>query len=165
MDFLDVVWLLMEAPGEKNWEGFAIMAWSLLWNNRNSAWHGGVCKRGKTIAGEAQKYEDEVRASMPVQRNGTPPAPRIKQWTPPPRGKYKINTDAAVFQDLGCCGVGVVIRNDNGQMMGAMCKRVGFPLGALEAEAKALEAGLLFAWDLGLKDRVVESDSLSVIKP
>ena len=81
-----------------------------------------------------------------------------------PRGKYKINTDAAVFQDLGCCGVRVVIRNDKGQMMGAMCKRVGFLLGALEAEAKALEASLLLAWDLGLKDIVVWSDSQLVIQ-
>ena len=40
-DFLDVVWLLMEEPGEKNWEGFAIMAWS-LWTNRNLVRHGGA---------------------------------------------------------------------------------------------------------------------------
>ena len=158
-----MVWLLMEAPGEKNWEGFAITTWS-LWNNRNSARHWGVCKRGKTIAREAKKYKDEVHASIPVQRKGTPPTPRIKQWTLPPRGKYKINIDAVLFQDLGCCGVRVVIRNDKGQMMGAMCKRVGFLLGALEAEAKALEAGLLLSWDLGLKDIVVWSDSQLVIQ-
>ena len=153
-----MVWLLMEAQWEKHWEGFAVTAWS-LWNNRNLARYGGVCKRGKTIAREAQKYEEEVRTSVPVQRNGKPSAPKIKHWTPPPHGQYKINSDAVVFQDLGCYGVGVVIRNDKGQMMGAMCKRVGFPLGALEAEAKALEAGLFLAWDLGLKDIVVESDS------
>lgn len=52
-DFLDVVWLLMESLGEKNWEGFAITAWS-LWNHRNSVQHRGVCKREKTIVGEAQ---------------------------------------------------------------------------------------------------------------
>ena len=47
------------------------MAWS-LWNNRNAARHGGVYKRGKAIALEAQKYEDEVRASMLAHRNGIP---------------------------------------------------------------------------------------------
>lgn len=54
-DFLDVVWLLMESLGEKNWEGFSITAWS-LWNHRNLVWHGGFCKQEKTIVGEAQKY-------------------------------------------------------------------------------------------------------------
>jgi len=69
-----------------------------------------------------------------------------------------------MFKDLGYYGVGVIITNDKGQMMSAMSKRVDFPLGALEAEAKATEAVLLLAWDLGLKDIVVESDSQLVIQ-
>ena len=48
--------------------------------------------------------------------------------------------------------------------MGAMCKKVDFPLEDLEAEAKVVEAGILLAWDLGLKDIVVEGDSHLVIQ-
>ena len=48
--------------------------------------------------------------------------------------------------------------------MGALCKKVEFPLGAIEAEAKATEAGIYLAWDLGLKDIVVEGDSQQVIQ-
>ena len=43
--------------------------------------------------------------------------------------------------------------------MGALCKQAFFPLGALEAEAKAAEAGILLGWDLGLKNIVVEGDA------
>ena len=57
----------------------------------------------------------------------------------------------------------MVIRNDKGQMMGALCKKVAAPWGALEAKAKATEAGILLAWDLGLKDIVMEGDSQLVI--
>ena len=44
-------------------------------------------------------------------------------------------------------------------MMGAMCKKVEFLLGALKVEAKATKASIYLAWDLGLKDIVVEGDS------
>ena len=44
-----------------------------------------------------------------------------------------------MFRDQGKIGVGVVIRNDRGELMGAMSQKIHFPLGAIEAEAKAME--------------------------
>ena len=72
---------------------------------------------------------------------------------------YKVNIDAIVFKEQRCYGIGVVIRNDKGQMMGALCKKITLPWGALEAKAKAAETDIMLAWDLGLKDIVVEGDS------
>ena len=48
--------------------------------------------------------------------------------------------------------------------MGALCKKINLPWGALEAEAKAAEIGILFPWDLGLKEVVVEGDSQLVME-
>ena len=48
--------------------------------------------------------------------------------------------------------------------MGAMSKKVGFPLRALEAKAKATEAGILLAWNLELKDIIMEGDAQLVIQ-
>ena len=47
--------------------------------------------------------------------------------------------------------------------MGVLCKKVAAPWGALEVKAKATKTGILLAWDLGLKDIVVEGDSQLVM--
>ena len=43
--------------------------------------------------------------------------------------------------------------------MAAMSKKLWVPLGPLEVETKAMEEGIDFAWDVGLRDVVFETDS------
>ena len=62
-----------------------------------------------------------------------------------------------------CAGIGVLIRDEQGRVEAALSKKVDAPLGAVEVEAKALEAGCLFARDVGLQDVVLEGDSINLI--
>nr|XP_023898594.1 uncharacterized protein LOC112010485 [Quercus suber] len=87
-----------------------------------------------------------------------------KSWSPPPPNWYKVNKDEAVFKEQGSINVGVVIRNAKGKVMGAISKKICLPLGTIEAEAKAVEEGILLAWDLALKNVVVEGDLLAVVQ-
>ena len=68
-----------------------------------------------------------------------------------------------MFTEAGQCGLGVVIRNDNRPLMGSLSKMFPYPLGAMEVEAKAVECGIIFAWEMGLKQVIVEGDSQVVI--
>lgn len=67
------------------------------------------------------------------------------RWRPPSLRWYKVNIDGAILKELGHCGIGVVVQNDKGQIMGALSKLLPYPLGALEIEAKAIEIGTIFA--------------------
>lgn len=64
-----------------------------------------------------------------------------------------------VFTEVGQCVLGVVIHNDSRQLMGVLSKILPYLLGAMEAEAKAIECGITFTWELGLRQVIVKGDS------
>lgn len=49
-------------------------------------------------------------------------------------------------------------------MEAALSKTIMAPLGAIEAEAKAFEAGILFAKDIGIQEFILEGDSTIIYK-
>ena len=81
-------------------------------------------------------------------------------WCPPPRDRYKINVDSAVFTSQQSVGVGVLIRDSEGRVVGACSKKIQAPLGAVEVEAKVFEFGLQFAKDMLIQYFILEGDSL-----
>ena len=57
-------------------------------------------------------------------------------------------------------GLWILIRDAEGQLIGACSRKLEVPLGAIEAEAKAVELSLMFARDLSIQDFTLESDLL-----
>ena len=84
-------------------------------------------------------------------------------WSPPPLGLYKVNVDAATFKDIRATGIGVVIWDSLGKVAAVLCRKLDASLSPLEAESKALEAGILFAQCHGCSAVVLEGDSLVLI--
>ncbi|KAK9990307.1 hypothetical protein SO802_025292 [Lithocarpus litseifolius] len=64
--------------------------------------------------------------------------------------------------ELNSVGVGVMVRDWNGQFLAAMSRKIHAPLGPPTAEAKAFELGLQFAKQLGITDFILEGDLLIV---
>ena len=80
-------------------------------------------------------------------------------WSPPPPGSCKVNVDAATFKDIRSTGIEIVIRDSLGHVAAVFLQKLETPLGPLEAESKAFEAGILFALSHGFTDVVLEGDS------
>ena len=69
--------------------------------------------------------------------------------------------DGVVFSQSCQARVGVVIRDHVGKVIAALSKQFQQLLGPLEieAEAKTMEVGVSFAWDVGIREVILESDS------
>ena len=72
--------------------------------------------------------------------------------------------DGAVFSDLKAVGFGAIIRDEKGCVEAALSKKFHALLGAAKVEAKAAEMGLQFAKDIGVRDIILEGDSLNVYR-
>ena len=58
--------------------------------------------------------------------------------------------------------ISVIIRDHLRSVVAALSKRLPLPLDPLEAEAKAMDEATVFAWDIGVRDVIFESDSMLV---
>uniref|UniRef100_A0A7N2KWK8 Reverse transcriptase zinc-binding domain-containing protein n=1 Tax=Quercus lobata TaxID=97700 RepID=A0A7N2KWK8_QUELO len=71
--------------------------------------------------------------TVPVAPVGRQPA----RWQPPELGLYKVNVDGALFDADNTAGLGVVIRNEQGQVMVSLSERLPLPSSVIEVEAFA----------------------------
>ena len=53
---------------------------------------------------------------FPPQSNST----EITKWKPPKEGRYRVNYDGAVFKDNNEAGLGAIIKNHRGEVMGSL---------------------------------------------
>ncbi|XP_039003792.1 uncharacterized protein LOC120130668 [Hibiscus syriacus] len=87
----------------------------------------------------------------------------VIHWSPPPENTVKFNFDARNSQAHQSAWLGVIIRNNEGKIMGA-CRRfsprITLPFAA---EAQAAVHAMVFVLDLGFKEVIIEGDSRSVV--
>ena len=84
-------------------------------------------------------------------------------WIPPPTNSLKINFDGALFRDINKAGLGVVIRNENGQVLASLSEQIQLPFSSDLVEAIAAARAITFAQELSLSEYILEGDSNVVI--
>ena len=76
----------------------------------------------------------------------------------------KANFDGAVFGGDQEAGIGVVIRNNEGQVLAALSEKVRMPVSVEILEMLAARKAVIFARDLGFSQVCFEGDSELVVK-
>ncbi|KAL1293347.1 hypothetical protein AAHE18_19G066400 [Arachis hypogaea] len=113
-----------------------------------------------------KNHENYIKAQT-VNLNGTvespPGATSTKNWKRPPITKVKINVDAASIDD-GVVGVGVVVRDTNGDILMASTCKAFLSIQFHEAEALACLMGLEKACECCFFDAIIENDNVEVIQ-
>ncbi|PNX55458.1 ribonuclease H [Trifolium pratense] len=84
-------------------------------------------------------------------------------WTPPTNGTLKLNVDAHPCDD-GRWGLGLVLRTEAGECVGAATKVVRGATTIVEGEAHGLNAALDFIASLPVNPITIEMDSLSIVE-
>ncbi|KAI9195894.1 hypothetical protein LWI28_019143 [Acer negundo] len=87
----------------------------------------------------------------------------VVKWDRLTKGVYKFNTDAAICVERNLVGVGVVIRDFEGCVVGSSTQRLAANFSPLVAEATALFRGIVFALEAGLTPLTAETDSKMVV--
>ncbi|XP_042939585.1 uncharacterized protein LOC122274630 [Carya illinoinensis] len=135
-----------------------------IWSRRNESMHGKGFKHPNTVVRGAKadilNYKD---ANSSKKEHKQPTHQATWTWRKPTRGTYKVNWDAALNIEAGKMGLGVLVRDYKGHVIGALRARRPLAGKALEAEAYGSVLAATFCKELGLKQLHLEGDSQLVI--
>ena len=161
LGFLQLVEELMVKLSREELELFFVQAW-LIWTQRNTVTFGGVIQDPSRLVRRAGEYLEEFKMSQ-VQLAVSTVRARSSRWIPPPCLSYKLNFDAAIFQDGEASGFGVVIRNNGGEVMEALSASGPAVSDSEEVKVLACRKALEFAVDSGFTELILEGDNSVVM--
>ena len=145
-DFLQLFQVMMAKLSMEELEIFLVRCW-LIWHRRNTVVHGGTMQHPRQLN---QRVADLLTEYQEAQSSLAVPLSRpcfLQNWKPPAGQLFKLNFDAAIFNDGS--GVGAVIRNAAGEVMAALSARGDAMADSEEAEVRACRKALEFAIDAG----------------
>ncbi|XP_030923075.1 uncharacterized protein LOC115949956 [Quercus lobata] len=77
---------------------------------------------------------------------------------------YKTNYDGTVFEDPEEAGIGVIVRNDRGEVLAALFEKIPYPGSVVLVEVLAARREVQFIMELGITQSIFEGDSKIVYK-
>ncbi|XP_050290308.1 uncharacterized protein LOC126728547 [Quercus robur] len=141
---------------------FATIAWS-IWHHRNKSRLQQSSLPLNKIAGYAKEY---IRGFKNLQQQQQIVCRKIqtRKWSPPGSGMMKTNFDGALFGESDQAGLGVVIRNSEGQVMATLLEKIQKPHSVQSVELLTARRAVTFCIETGFQNSIFEGDSELVIK-
>ena len=143
--------------------------WSLLWGIwlRRNAWvfekkvaqADEVIRKALSIIiiGEFEKANEKLASEVQVTEVV------CQLWKPPMDDMFKVNSDAACFND-GVTGLGGIMRDSVGEVMAATCVKMQGTYDVEVAEAMAARHALSIAIEAGLTRVILETDNIKLFQ-
>ncbi|KAK6151721.1 hypothetical protein DH2020_014356 [Rehmannia glutinosa] len=156
-----IVWMA-ENLNDESHSMFVMLLWS-LWRGRNlQIFQGKRVDQIWCLELAASRLEEytvlNTRLRVPIQR----PVEKNEKWEPPNFPAIKINSDASIVAEVGT-GMGLILRDHEGQVQGALSKFQTINMAVDEAEAWACREGVQLALAKGIRNVVLELDNMNVV--
>ena len=161
-DFVQLIEELMDKLAVEELELFLVQCW-VRWSQRNSVIHGGIFQEPSRLVNRATDLLEEYRRAqelLAIHSN----IGLVQKWEPSVGLIYKVNFDAALFADLDALGVGVVVRNDKGEVMASLSTKGPLVQDSEEVEVLAYRRAMEFAVEVGFSEVILEGDNVTVMK-
>ncbi|KAK9994655.1 hypothetical protein SO802_024358 [Lithocarpus litseifolius] len=158
-NFADLLDMIFKTQSSMDSDLLAVIFW-MIWEKRNNDRMKGCWYSHQEIRSRALQLLHEFSVAKSPQQHHLPPAPaRRARWLPPISPRYKVNYDGAIFKDLGAAGLGVIIRDSEGCVIGALAERIPLPISVATVEALACRRAIQFAKDLSIYEATFEGDA------
>uniref|UniRef100_A0A5B7BC05 Reverse transcriptase zinc-binding domain-containing protein n=1 Tax=Davidia involucrata TaxID=16924 RepID=A0A5B7BC05_DAVIN len=164
LDFRQLFEFMCKSMSVANIELWGVIFW-LMWGNRNAVVHGRDGKDPLFIILFAKQYLQEYRDAQQLLMVVNPGVARVGAaiWLPPAEGFVKLNIDGILVPGEEVGGIGGVMRDYKGEVLGGFARCLSHCSSVLFVEAMAFLYGVVFVKESGISDLVVEGDNLAVV--
>ena len=140
-------WLIMvsEKLDQNSFEFGLIILWA-IWNNRNAFIMQGKRRNSQDVSRFATSYLQDYKQAIAKMERQKQRGRQI--WEKPPQDVIKLNFDGSVQEEARKGGIGVIARNDKGEVLGSVQTFVRGTTdpSAIEAHAAYEAYNLLNIW-------------------
>ncbi|XP_073154204.1 uncharacterized protein [Henckelia pumila] len=161
----DVCHWLLTFPDRGQIEEFICQTWS-IWGERCRVVHindkrelRDVALNGKVMIHD---YQSAVQGCAISKSVGPLYSPH--SWSLPPTGKLRLDVDASFDEDNNMCGIGGIVKNQEGQPLVAFGNNIMMPGSVVMGELHSIKAGLEMVREQEFNQVVIASDSLLAVK-